>query len=62
MGEVKSSNWRSTTENLAGIAATSKALRLAKLPDDDDFKRQKVRAMKQVILEELERASKSSRF
>ena len=46
-------NWRSTTENLAGIAATSKALRLAL--DDDDFKRQKVRAMKQVILEELEK-------
>ena len=40
-------NWRSTTENLAGIAATSKALRLAL--DEDDFKRQKVRAMKQVI-------------
>ena len=60
MGEVKSSNWRSTTENLAGIAATSKALRLAL--DDDDFKRQKVRAMKQVILEEFRKASKSSRF
>jgi cysteine desulfurase len=49
-------NWRSTTENLAGIAATSKALRLAL--DDDDFKRQKVRAMKQVILEELEKHRK----
>ena len=49
-------NWRSTTENLAGIVATSKALRLAL--DDDDFKRQKVRAMKQVILEELEKHRK----
>ncbi|WP_406835368.1 cysteine desulfurase family protein [Lactococcus lactis] len=49
-------NWRSTTENLAGITATSKALRLAL--DDDDFKRQKVRAMKQVILEELEKHRK----
>lgn len=49
-------NWRSTTENLAGIAATSKALRLAL--DDDDFKRQKIRAMKQVILEELEKHRK----
>ena len=49
-------NWRSTTENLAGIAATSKALRLAL--DDDDFKRQKGRAMKQGILEELEKHRK----
>lgn len=49
-------NWRSTTENLAGIAATSKALRLAL--DEDDFKRKKVLAMKQVILEELEKHKK----
>ncbi|MDR9866871.1 cysteine desulfurase family protein [Lactococcus cremoris] len=49
-------NWRSTTENLAGIAATSKALRLAL--DEDDFKRKKVLAMKQVILEGLEKHKK----
>ena len=55
-GGGKEHNWRSTTENLAGIAATSKALRLAL--DDDDFKRQKIRAMKQVILEELEKHRK----
>ena len=49
-------NWRSTTENLAGIAATSKALRLA--VDEDDFKRKKMLAMKQAILEELEKHKK----
>ena len=49
-------NWRSTTENLAGIAATSKALRLA--VDEDDFKRKKMLAMKQAILEELEKYKK----
>ena len=49
-------NWRSTTENLAGIAATSKALRLAL--DEDDFKRKKMLAMKQAILEELEKHKK----
>ena len=49
-------NWRSTTENLAGIAATSKALRLA--VDEDDFKRKKMLAMEQAILEELEKHKK----
>lgn len=49
-------NWRSTTENLAGIAATSKALQLA--VDEDDFKRKKMLAMKQAILEELEKHKK----
>ena len=49
-------NWRSTTENLPGIAATSKALRLAL--DDDEFKRKKILAMKQVILDELEQHKK----
>lgn len=44
-------NRRSTTENLAGITATAKALRIALT--DDEFKRKKVQAMKQVIFDEL---------
>lgn len=49
-------NRRSTTENLAGIAATAKALRLAMT--DEAFKREKVAAMKEVIQNELKKHDK----
>ncbi|QDK70678.1 cysteine desulfurase family protein [Lactococcus protaetiae] len=49
-------NRRSTTENLAGIAATSKALRF--VLTDDEAKRNKVHAMKQIIFDELKQHKK----
>ncbi|GAB2026425.1 cysteine desulfurase family protein [Lactovum odontotermitis] len=50
-GGGQESGQRATTENLPGIAAAAKALRLAL--EDDTAKRQHVRAMKQTIYNEM---------
>ncbi|GAB2025652.1 cysteine desulfurase family protein [Lactovum odontotermitis] len=50
-GGGQESGQRATTENLPGIAAAAKALRLAL--EDDAAKRQHVRAMKQTIYDEM---------
>lgn len=50
-GGGQESGQRATTENLPGIAAAAKALRLAL--EDDTSKRQHVRAMKQTIYDEM---------
>jgi cysteine desulfurase len=50
-GGGQENNKRSTTENLAGIAATARALRLSLT--DFSAKATKVRAMKQIIFDEL---------
>lgn len=55
-GGGQESNRRSTTENLAGIVATAKALRLTL--EDDECKRSKVLAMKQIIFDELKKHDK----
>ncbi|MDR0199277.1 MAG: cysteine desulfurase [Streptococcaceae bacterium] len=52
-GGGQEENLRSTTENLAGIAASAKALRLTL--DNTDVKRQHVREMKRIILDELKK-------
>lgn len=55
-GGGQENNKRSTTENLAGIAATAKALRLTL--DDFDHKTEKIRQMKSIIFEELSKQDK----
>ncbi|MFC4651759.1 cysteine desulfurase family protein [Lactococcus nasutitermitis] len=52
-GGGQENNRRSTTENLAGIAATAKALRLALT--DFDVKIERVRQMKEIIFNELKK-------
>ncbi|WP_251712763.1 cysteine desulfurase family protein [Lactococcus ileimucosae] len=55
-GGGQENNKRSTTENLAGIAATAKALRLNL--ENFEQKTEKVRQMKSVIFEELSKQEK----
>ncbi|WP_305067145.1 cysteine desulfurase family protein [Lactococcus sp. LG1074] len=55
-GGGQENNKRSTTENVAGIAATAKALRLAL--SDFDHKVEKIRQMKAIIFEELSKQEK----
>ena len=59
-GGGQENNKRSTTENVAGIAATAKALRLAL--SDFDHKVEKIRQMKAIIFEELSKQEKLSFF
>ncbi|MBL3715828.1 aminotransferase class V-fold PLP-dependent enzyme [Lactococcus garvieae] len=55
-GGGQENNKRSTTENLAGIAATAKALRLNL--ENSEEKTEKIRQMKAVIFEELSKQEK----
>ncbi|MDR2977210.1 MAG: cysteine desulfurase [Streptococcaceae bacterium] len=59
-GGGQESGRRATTENLAGIAATAKALRL--VLTDDSAKRQHVQAMKQIINDEMAKHPEVVRF